>query len=151
MPSTVASGPNGDSYGDRSLRALITCMADKGWSLTYDPVTGGVSGDVPPDQREAHQAAADACRADFEKENPPKAMTQGDYRRLYQLELRTMKCLDKQGYPASAPPISEQQYVDEYASGRPPSWYAYQALGPTPSPELLAKLEKTCPQPTVDE
>lgn len=142
--------PSGDSYGDRSLRHLLGCMADKGWTLSYDPQTGGLNGEVPPEQRESHETDAELCRAEFEKDNPPKAPSEADYRVLYQAELRTAECLSQRGYPQLATPISEQQYVNEYASGRAPSWYAYQALGDAPSQDTLAAMEKECPQPRLD-
>lgn len=62
-----------------------------------------------------------------------------------------MECLTKQGYPPLSPPTSEQQYVNEYATGKAPSWYAYQALGEAPAPGTMEKLEKLCPQPSVDK
>ena len=61
-----------------------------------------------------------------------------------------MRCLAKAGFPASAQPISEQQYVDENTSDKAPSWYAYSAVGNISS-DAFAEVEKKCPQPDVDK
>lgn len=79
-------------------------------------------------------------------EFPPATLGEPEYRSLYKQEIATMRCLEGMGIPPQQP-ISEQQYVDEYAAGNPPSWSAYAVV----PPDRFAEAEKRCPQPSVDK
>lgn len=146
-PSPKTSAPR--SYSAKSDVALQQCMGDKGWKIDVQP-NGGFKANVPPDQQNKYLGDQDACVKLFEEAHPAPKLTTADYKALYQQELTTMRCLDKAGYPAPTSPISEQQYVDEYASGNAPTWYAYLAVGNL-SGDAFAKVEKQCPQPRVDK
>ena len=148
-PDGVA-GPVGDTYAAREMRATMTCLREAGWEVTYDPNTNTYGGSVPPEQQDAHIAAQEACNAEFAAGNPLRPLTDADYRTLYQQELVTRACLEKEGIPPVGAPISEQQYVDDYKAGRVPSWQAYKAVN-LGTAEAMVQLEKKCPQPFVDQ
>jgi hypothetical protein len=111
---------------------------------------GGFEVTTPPDQQQRYDSDQAECVKQFEQKYPPPKLTAKDYKDLYQQELMTMRCLEKAGFPRTGTLISEQQYVDEYTSGKAPSWYAYSAVGNI-SGDAFAEIEKKCPQPTVDK
>lgn len=128
--------------------ALQQCMADKGWKIEVQP-NGAFKATVPPDQQNAYLADQDACAQAFETDHPAPKLTVADFRDLYEQELEAMACLEKAGFPATRPPVSEQQYVDDYSAGRAPSWHAYLAVTGLSGDEF-AEVEKKCPQPGVN-
>ena len=146
-PSAKSSVPR--SYSEKSDIALQQCMGDKGWKIEVQP-NGAFKANVPPDQQNKYLGDQDACVKLFEQAHPAPKLTAADYKALYKQELSTMHCLDKAGYPAAATPITEQQYVDEYSSGKAPTWYAYLAVANI-SGDAFAQVEKQCPQPRVDK
>jgi hypothetical protein len=129
--------------------ALRRCMDDQGWKIEVQP-DGAFRTKVAPDQQKTYLSDLDTCVKQFEQDHPPPTLRTADYRALYKQELATMRCLEKIGYPSALAPVSEQRYVDDYSSGKAPSWYAYMAVANI-SGDAFAKVQKQCPQPQVDE
>lgn len=137
------------TYNERHDAALQQCIQEKGWKIRVRP-EGGFEVTTPPEQQQRYDSDQDECVKQFEQKYPPPKLTASDYTDLYRQELATMRCLEKAGYPRTGTPVSEQQYVDEYTSGKAPSWYAYSAVGNV-SGDAFAEVEKKCPQPDVDK
>ena len=145
--SPTTSAPR--TYHERHDAALQQCIQEKGWKIRVRP-EGGFEVTTPPEQQQRYDSDQNECIKQFEAKYPVPKLTAEDYKALYRQEIATMHCLEKAGFPATATPISEQQYVDEYTSGKAPSWYAYSAVGNI-SGDAFAEAEKKCPQPDVDK
>lgn len=133
------------SWGEKLQIFKMRCMRDAGWDEHLQP-DFSLTGTVPPEQREAYQKDSDACEASYEAEFPKPVLTAADYRARYADELKTMACLEKQGYPPVAAPISQQQFVSQMLAGGTASWIAYDAVGNV-GPDEWDRLERVCPQP----
>lgn len=133
--------PSPKNWSERAALASYRCMQERGWHETLgdDFSTEAI---VPPDQREAYDADSEECASEYRKKFPPSEMTPAVAKELYALELKTVACLEKHGYPPSGEPISEGQYVDGYMTEGTPGWGAYDVIE-NPSEQLL----KACPQP----
>lgn len=122
----------------------MRCMRDAGWDEHLEP-DFSLTGTVPPEQRDAYQQSSAECEAAYEAEFPMPVLTAADYRARYADELKTMKCLEHEGYPPVDSPISEQRFVSEMLHGSV-SWTAYDAVGNV-LPDEWDRLQTVCPQP----
>lgn len=133
------------TWGERLQVAKVRCLREAGWDATLD-TDFSITGRVPPSQRTAFEGDLSSCESQYEDEFPRPVLTTLDLRKMYDRELATVKCLEKQGVPPASDPISEQQYIEEMQRQGFTSWRAYDAV-PREAAADFAKLEKACPQP----
>lgn len=67
------------------------------WSVTYQAESNSFEAEVHPDQGAAYLEAKATCDEEFAAENPLRPLDDADYKALYQQELATMACLEKEG------------------------------------------------------
>lgn len=140
--SAIASRAH--TWGEKLQIYLLRCMRDAGWEVHLEP-DFSLTGQVPIDQRSANMRDNEACQAAYEAAHPKPVLTAADYRARYADELKTMKCLEHEGYPPVESPISEQRFVSEMLHGSV-SWTAYGAVGAVGGAEW-DRLQTVCPQP----
>lgn len=142
--STAAKSPVAGSLtdlADAQMRAQAQCLIDLGWQITINADSYDV--EVPPEQREAHEADDARCSAQVTKSLPAPSIGPEKYRSLYRHQLAMVKCLEAEGYPPQGEPPSEQEFVDDAVRNGGARWSAWNAVDQPSDP---AALDKKCPQ-----
>lgn len=123
---------------------LYECLTSRGWhvELLPDGSIEASSETIPEEQYEQYAADRDECAA--LAYTPLSDLTDGDWQRLYQLELEARDCLISLGYEIEEPP-SYQQFREEGATA---PWSAHAALlqSAALTPDEWGAAVEQCPQ-----
>lgn len=138
--STAPADPI-EQYQDDWAAYMISCMKDAGFEVTTDG-EGGVGADfIPTEQIDPYNAAEAQCLSTAPTQ-PPVDETMA--RALYQEQIATAECLEKEGVDTGDPP-SEDSWVEDIIAGDQ-VWTAYGRVSTDPAADIPALLE-VCPQP----
>jgi hypothetical protein len=122
---------------------MIACVSEAGFDV--EPYgDDGMSANVSPDQQSAFEAAQKKCQDDLDL-FPVHELTSADFDSLYTQSLEAAECLEAHGYDIPEAP-SRQAFEDDYQTN---AWVPHGYVTGISGTEF-AKLEKECPQPTVD-
>jgi hypothetical protein len=136
-----ASTPVFTGTREEWLVNLYDCMRSAGWNVTRLP-DGGWSIKVPPEQRDAYDAAQATCAAALGPIPTVVPLTEADIRARYEYLVRMRDCLIALGYTISEPP-SVEQFVDSWESG---PWSPYNDLADQTGPGAWEQANEACPQ-----
>lgn len=127
----------GEGWLTDSSEAVVSCLEDDGWDVTWDDATGTLSftGD-----RTGQAAAVRECAAVVRAEYDDRIRELRGVRR-YPVEVRIASCLRGQGIDVPEPP-SRREFAALY--GTPEAWVAYDFVGRL-SPEDWARVSGACP------
>jgi hypothetical protein len=121
------------------------CTQDRGFAVTFDPVTGGISfSDVPDEQNQQAGATLAACIAGL---NLPELhpFTDDQLAVIYAYGLAVAGCLEGEGYSVAAAP-SLEVFVDTWRQadndGEVTVWTPYASVRDL-------SIEQVCPQSPV--
>ncbi len=130
------------SYEMRSAQFMLTCVEEQG-------VTGTVTGDgglsldpVPFEQRDRVDQVVSECRSRLLTELPPEPepTTEAEWRRRYDQQVETARCLARYGI------VSDIPSFESWMESKGENWVAYDALGNLSREEWYG-INQACPQP----
>lgn len=146
-PPSAETSPTVRPGSEESMRALVACMQERGWSASYDERDGSMLvEDVPDSQRDAYAADNEECEIESGAvpgaDAPPPELTDEQLHELYLHELDTADCLRELGVSVPDAP-SEQVFKDTYSTGE--AYYAYESVSGVDQ-ETWERYNEECPQ-----
>ncbi len=142
LPTADSFGLDPDSYEMRAARLLVACMEEQGFSGTVTS-DGGVRIDpAPPGQEQRRDQVVDECANRVREELPPEPepTTEAEWRRRYDEQVETARCLARYGL------VSDIPSFESWMESRGANWTAYDAVGQVSKEEWFG-LNQACPQP----
>lgn len=137
-PSPLAFTGTMDEY----IAAVAGCLRDGGWNVRTDGA-GGLSADIPAEQRPAFLAARESCGATLGEPPPVAPLSEVEIRARYAYLLEARGCLIDLGYTIGEPPTLDH-FLESYTSG---PWSPFNDLaGQTTSQAEWDKANQSCPQ-----
>ncbi|MBX3115771.1 MAG: hypothetical protein KF808_00320 [Cryobacterium sp.] len=125
---------------------VYDCITEKGWNveLEWDGSVVADSSTTPKEQLELLSADLEECtRQASEKFTVSKSQLP----ELYEAELKTLECLQSNGFSVLSDPPSKQVFIDTYDSEH---WMAYSAIDvASMSEKEWKRVNLACPQPLL--
>lgn len=148
------SAPGRLSVG-KAARTIATCMQQKGWEISADPLRPGSivlpEGGIPETQVPAYLADEKACRKGTGLDTPPPPPTAEQLKEIYSHQVKTRECLAKYGHIAPEPPSEEAFVAAALANPNSFPYNPWTAVPITLPPEKYQELEIACPQSPPEE
>lgn len=121
-------------------QSAVDCLAEAGFPGATVGEGGTTQLDVPPEQFDAYDVAANACMKTI-CPSCGEAVPQSEWEWLYQMLVQARQCLMEHDYEVSEPP-SLQVYLDAAPED---SWSPFREVGPRLATDYTT--QQACPDP----
>lgn len=120
-------------------------MRQAGWDVARSWQGGIETGEIPPDQLSAYEAASDECSDSSGWSEANMGLGEDQVRELYRQEVEAHECFMARGLESAEPP-SEQRYIDTFRTKD--QYYAFLPAFDSLNESAMQEAVADCPPPT---